>query len=197
MIARLSQSIVQDSFIRTDESRRRTAEVAYKRHESYNGENQKQVERLERVISGKAEANASQQAFQKLGAGQMKQVTLPIGKTLEETIDLWQAVRTEAISVPQPTTADYQLAATASSKIRRVEGQMGLHHQAKSEIDIAAREEAAAAIEPASIELSSTIDREMHKLQKRYEQAISSYSYHVQMQKKGFEIDSPSFYRIA
>ena len=56
----------------------------------------------------------------------MKQVAFPIGKTLEETIDLWRDVRTEAISVPQPTTADHQLAATASSKITQTEAQIGL-----------------------------------------------------------------------
>ena len=197
MIARLSQATGQDYLNRNDESRRRNAESAYKRHEKYNGENQKTVAILERIIAGKTEVDTSQQEFQKLGAGQMKQVSLPIGKNLEETIDLWRGVRTDAISVPQPTTADYQLAATASSKIARAEGQIGLHREAKSEIEIAAMEEETAMTKEASIELPSTIDREIHKLQKRYEQAISSYSYHVQMQKRGFEVDLPSFYKIA
>ena len=84
--------------------------------------------------------------------------------------------------------ADYQLAATASSKIRQAEVDLGHHQHAKSEIETA---------KMASVELPSSTDREMHKLQKRYEQAISSYSFHVQMQKRGFEIDVPSFYKVA
>ena len=63
----------------------------------------------------------------------MKQIVLPIGKTLEETIDIWRDVRAEAISEPEPTTADYQLAATASAKIMQTETQITLHKRAQSE----------------------------------------------------------------
>lgn len=186
----------QDFNMRNDAIKRRNAEAAYNLHEKYNGDNQKTLESLENLLKGKA-AEVPQQEFTKLDAGQMKQVALPIGKTLEETIDLWRNVRVEAISGPQPTTADYQLAATASSKIRQVEAQIGLHQQAKSEIEITAINEEVGMSEVASMELPTAIDREVLVMQKRYEQAISSYSFHVQMQKNGFESDMPSFYKIA
>ena len=46
----------------------------------------------------------------------MKQIALPVGKTLEETIDIWRNVRAEAISEPEPTTADYQSCSNRISK---------------------------------------------------------------------------------
>lgn len=191
MIVRLTQVSGQDYSIRNDALRRRNAEIAYNRVEKYNDVNKKVLEATEKINSNKTaviEVVASRQEFEGLGAGQMKQVSLPIGKTLEETIDLWRDVRTEAISVPEPTTADYQLAATASSKIRQAETDLGLHQHARSQIETT---------KLASVELPSTTEREMLKLQKRYEHAISSYSVHVQMQKRGFEIDIPSFYKVA
>ncbi len=114
--------------------------VLTNRNVQYNGQNQKMVEDLEALLIGKKEPEIVQperQEFQELSAGQMKQIALPIGKTLEETIDLWRDVRAEAISEPEPTTADYQLAATASAKIMRTEAQIALHNRAQSEIDMA------------------------------------------------------------
>ena len=127
----------------------------------------------------------------------MKQITLPIGKTLEETIDIWRSVRAEAISEPEPTTTDYQLAATASAKIMRTEAQIMLHNRAQTEIESATVLEEAESVKMASMELPSALDREVRIMQKRYEQAISSYSFQVHMKLKGFENDQPSFYKIA
>ena len=181
----MAQVSVQNYNIRNDSFRRFNAKTAYNSLKKYSGDNQKALESLENLRSEKTEvkeADVSNKGFNKLGAGQMKQVALPIGKTLEETIDLWREVRAEAISGPQPTTADFQLAATASSKIRQVEVELGLHQQTAVKIK------------------TQTMDSEGQDIlitKKRYEQAITSYSFHVQMQKNGFKHDLPSIQKIA
>lgn len=190
----------QDQFVRDDAVRRRNAEVAYNRTEKYNGAIQDALEKLERLITGEdeeREEKVSQQQRQGLDAGQMKQVSLPIGKTLEETIDLWRGVRSEAISKPEPTTADYQLAATASSKIRQTEAQIGLDQQTKSGIEQMAIREETARAKSRFMDLPPTVKWEAIELQKRFEQAISSYSFQTEMQKRGFAHERPSFYKVA
>ena len=49
------------------------------------------------------------------------------------------------MSVPEPSTADYRLAATASAKIMQTEAQIALHKRAQSEIEAAATREDAEA----------------------------------------------------
>jgi len=178
----MAQVSVQDYNLRNDSFRQSNAKTAYNSLEKYSGDNQKARESIENSRSRKNEVNEANQGFNKLGAGQMKQVILPIGKTLEETIDLWRGVRAEAISGPKPTTADFQLAATASSKIRQVEVELGLHQQTASKIKKGT--------------FAST-NQEMLISLKRYEQAITSYSFHIQMQKNGFKHDLPSIQKIA
>lgn len=209
MSVMLAQLSGQDHLVRNDVIRRRNAEVAYDRHENYNTKMQQKLERLENLIRGNVDSEevvlsqsveekaVSKEEFGQLEAGQMKKISLPLGKTLEETIRLWRGVRTDAISVPQPTTADHQLASKASAEIRKVEAQIGLHQHARSEIDIATLQDGIEMAKMSSMEFPSVTEREVHKLQKRYEQAISSYSFHVQMKKSGFAIDLPSFYKIA
>lgn len=179
----IGQSIGQNGSMRSSVYLRKNAENAYERHHLFNGIHRKQTAKSEMV-----EKTGS---FQKLGAGQVKQVAVPVGKTPEETKEIWQGVRREAISSPDPTTADYQLVAKASSYIRKVEAQMALHQQAKTKVDGAAKEEELVSGSPVDG------DRESIVKQRRYEQAIASYSFHMQMKKHGFEIKSPSFYRIA
>jgi len=200
MFAIMAQVASSDHIQRYDAFRRRNAENAYGRNVQYNGQNQKTVENLEALLTGEKDpktVHAERQEFQRLDGGQMKQIALPIGKTLEESIDIWRSVRAEAISEPEPTTTDYQLAATASAKIMRTEAQIMLHNRAQSEIESATVREEAESVKMASMELPSALDREVRIMQKRYEQAISSYSFQVHMKLKGFENDRPSFYKIA
>lgn len=172
-----------------DQLRRRNAETAYESFGKYSGEKQKEVKQLLAEASGKK--------VESLGAGQVKQVHLPIGKTLEETIALWHDVRTEALSVPKPTTADYQLAAKASSQIRHAEAQLGLHQSAQTEINTAVQHEQEVIAAQSAMEYPTAIERELFELEKKYERAISSYSYQVQMKMNGFQIATPSFFKIA
>ncbi|MDS9472348.1 hypothetical protein [Sporosarcina pasteurii] len=168
--------------------RKRNAETAYQSFEKYSGQKQMEVQQfLTEKPARKSE----------LGAGQVKQVHLPIGKTLEETIALWRDVRSEALSVPEPTTADYQLAVKASSQIRHAEAQIGLHQKAQTEINSAVQNEKETAVVQSAMEFPTAIERELFELEKKYERAIESYSYQVQMKMNGFQIEKPSFFKIA
>jgi len=124
MNAVMTYATTSDQAQRYDTIRRRNAENAYERNVQYNGQNQKMVEELVASLVGKKEPENVQperEKFKKLDAGQMKQMVFPIGNTLERTIELWRDVRAEAVTKPEPTTADYQLAATATSKIMQTE----------------------------------------------------------------------------
>ncbi len=200
MNAVMTHAVASDHIQRYDASRRRNAESAYGRHIQYNGQNQKTVEDLESLLIGKKEPEIVQperQELRELSGGQMKQVALPVGKTLEETIDIWRTVRAEAISEPEPTTADYNLAATASAKIMQTETQIALDKLEKSRIEMASVHKQTNTAKAATIELPSGVEREVLIMQMRYEQAISSYSFQVQMKQQGFEFDRPSFYKTA
>lgn len=196
----LTQVMMHEQVQRNDTLRRRNAESAYDRHGKYNGDHQKKLKALEDLLTGKTELEsiqAEQPKAKELGAGQVKQVAIPVGKTLEETIGLWRNVRSEAISRPEPTTADYQLVAKATSKIMQAEAQIALHNFAHAQIDWALSVEEAESAKIASMELPSKLDYEVLEKQRRFEQAISSYSFHVQMKQRGFEIEWPSFYKVA
>jgi hypothetical protein len=199
MNAVMTYAGARDPLQRYDVVRRKNAEAAYDRHARYNGENQKVLKELDALLtgdSGPATTRSDRQPLQTLDAGQVKQVTFPVGKTLEETIDLWRGVRADALSVPEPSTADYQLAATASAKIMQTEAQIALEKRAQSEVEAELFHEELQTASVASEDLPS-LDREVLLLQKQYDQAISSYSFHVQMKRNGFEIERPSFYKIA
>jgi len=178
----MTKAASQDYLIRSEVVKRRNAEIAYDKTLKYNGDNQKTLSKLEELITNKSETISSQKGFEKLDAGLVKQVTLPIGKTLEESIDLWRGVRSEAIAVPEPTTNDNQLAAIASSKIRQAEAQIGLNELA---------------VKATSMELPLVSDEKPHDLQQRYERAITSYSFQVQARENGFKYNWPSFFRVA
>ncbi|WP_203249146.1 hypothetical protein [Sporosarcina beigongshangi] len=200
MNAVMTFATASDQLQRYDAIRRKNAENAYDRNVQYNGQNQKTLEKLEALLTGKDELEVvqpEQQELQELGAGQMKQVELPIGKTLEETIDLWRDVRTDAVSVPEPTTADYQLAATASAKIIQTETQIALQKLAQSEFEVTMARREAETGNIVSFELPVGVDREAFMMQKRFEQAISTYSIQAEAKQKGYSLDESQFSRVA
>lgn len=190
----------QDHIARSDAIRRRNAETAYNRAEKYNGDISEALEKLERIMIGEKEPNEttpSPQKELKLEAGQLKQIAIPTGKTLEETIDLWRGVRTDAISVPQPEIADHQLAATASAKIRETEAQLGLEQRTKSVMKEMSHEGNSGIEKFSSFDLPSSTQWQTIELQQRYEKAQSSYSFQVDMQKRGFLHEMPSISEVA
>lgn len=200
MNAVMTFATASDQLQRYDAIRRKNAESAYDRNVQYNGQNQKTLEKLEALLMGKDEPEVvqpGQKELQELGAGQMKQVELPIGKTLEETMDLWRDVRTDAVSVPEPTTADYQLVATASAKIMQTETQIALQKLEQSEFEATMARREAETGNIVSFELPVGVDREAFMMRKRFEQAISTYSIQAEAKQKGYSLDEPQFSRVA
>lgn len=188
-----------DQMQRYDAVRRRNAEQAYHRQADYNGRNQKMFDDLEALLTGKKEPEASSEnrEFKKLDAGQVKQIALPLGKTLEETIDAWRDVRREAISVQEPTTADHQLAATASAKIMETEARLALQKREQSQLEAETNQAKAEAFKVASMDLPTDLEREVLLEQKRYAKAISAYSIQVEAKRNGFIAEWPNINRTA
>lgn len=200
MNAVMTYATTSDQAQRYDTIRRRNAENAYERNVQYNGQNQKMVEELVASLVGKKEPENVQperEKFKKLDAGQMKQMVFPIGNTLERTIELWRDVRAEAVTKPEPTTADYQLAATATSKIMQTETQIALRKIEQSEIETAVERKKEAYAKVVSVDFSADVDRDAVFKQRRFEKAISTYSIQKEAKQNGFEFDLPSFYKVA
>ncbi|MFD1204952.1 MULTISPECIES: hypothetical protein [Sporosarcina] len=187
-----------DQLQRYNSIRRRNAEAAYDRQAAYNGRNQKTLSELEALLRGdqEPEAPVETKEFQKLDAGQMKQISMPIGKSLEETIDLWRDVRREAISVPAPTTADQQLAATASAKIRETEAQLSIQRKAEAELNAATAEQRLP-FKMASVNIPFKVGSIETLEKKQFTKAISAYTIQVEAKKKGYAIEWPIFSRTA
>lgn len=187
-----------DQMQRFDAVRRRNAEQAYHRQADYNGRNQKMLDDLEALLTGKKEPEVLQdREFKKLDAGQVKQIALPLGKTLEETIDAWRDVRREAISVQEPTTADQQLAATASAKIIETEARLALQKREQSQMEAEANRAKADVFKVASMDLPTDLEREVRLEQKRFAKAISAYSIQVEAKRSGFMAEWPSYNKTA
>lgn len=200
MNAVMTYATASDQLQRYDAIRRKNAANAYDRNVQYNGQNQKMLEKLEAILMEKDEPQIVQpehQELQELGAGQMKQVVLPIGKTLEETIDLWRDVRSDAVSVSEPTTADYQLAATATAKIMQTETQIALQKIVQTEFEATMAKKEIETENIVSFELPVGVDREAFMMQKRFEQAISTYAFQADAKQKGYELDEPQFSKVA
>lgn len=194
MNAVMTQATSQDYLRRSEAIKRRNAEDAYDRTSKYNGNHQKTLSKLEAMITGKEELPQTESDLKKadqLDAGQVKQIAMPLGNSLEETIDLWRDVRSEANSVPEPTTADHQLAAKASAEIRHVEGQLSLINRVPHEKFLQADLKAAFTSLPSKEEI------EAKERQKRFERAISSYAFHAEAKSNNYQIEWPRFYKVA
>ncbi|MBD7985347.1 hypothetical protein H9649_12175 [Sporosarcina sp. Sa2YVA2] len=190
---------VADQMQRYDAVRRRNAEHAYDRQADYNGRNQKTLGDLEALLTGKKDADVQLESrdFKKLDAGQVKQIALPLGKTLEETVNAWRDVRREAISSPEQTTAQQQLAATASAKILETEAQMALEKRQETQMKLEASRTNAESLQAATMELASSPKREEMLERKRFDKAISAYAVQVEAKQNGFSLQWPSFYKTA
>lgn len=174
--------------------RRRNAENAYERQTQFREQAAKSKAELKNdldaLLRGDMEPEELKESeqFQKLGAGQVKNIAIPVGNTLEETIDLWRDVRREAYSEPEPTTADYQLASKASAKIAEAELQLALHNRAKT---IREQMKLAGAGNLAAVPVDGTTSTAMDRMQKWFDQAVSVYSVQSQARVNQYQVDSP------
>jgi len=204
MNAVLTNAPVNDLLQRYDAIRRKKADDAYNRTVQYNGQNRKTVEDLKALLTGKNETEIvqtnrteqsvesnqpDQKRVQVLDAGQLKQVALPVGKTLEETINIWRGLRSKAISTPEPTTADNQLAAKASAEIMQTEAKIALHNMGKKFKDMSA-------VKNNSVQSTYNDARDTSQLE-RFEKAVSTYSFQSQMKQNDFKTTLSEFSQTA
>lgn len=204
MNAVLTNASMNDQLQRYDAIRRKNADDAYNRTVQYNGQNRKTVEDLEALLTGKNETEtvqtnrkeqsvqpnqSEQRPFQPLDAGQFKQAALPVGKTLEETINIWRGLRSEAISTPEPTLENYQYAAKASAEIMYTEAKIALHNMAKKFKDMSTNE--------TEISASTYNDARDTSHLERFEKAVTTYSFQSQMKQNGFKMTMPEFSQTA
>ncbi|PIC98056.1 hypothetical protein [Sporosarcina sp. P29] len=168
---------------RYDAVRRKNAENAYERQTEFREQVQKTKGDLAALLRGNTQpiekSDETQQDFQKLGAGQMKNISIPLGNNLDETIDLWRKVRKEAYSESPPTTADYQLASNASAKITQAELQLALHNRAKTIRD-----------QMGTVDSTAANDR-TNRMQQQYSHAFSIYPIQNQARMNQYEMDQP------
>src|SRR5690606_21496266 len=112
-------------------------------------------------------------------------------------IDAWRDVRREAISVQEPTTADHQLAATASAKIMETEARLALQKREQSQLEAETNRAKTEVFKVASMDLPTDLEREVLLEQKRYAKAISAYSIQVEAKRNVFIAEWPNINRTA
>ena len=182
---------------RYENARKRSAEVAYTRHADYAGGNEaKRNELAQRLTNTQTDVQPAQSnEFKKLGAGQLKQVALPLGETLEETIQSWRQVRSEALSNPEPSEVDHQLVAAASAKIMEAEAQLALEDRLRSaQLAEASRGNSLTQPQQSNSETNSTLADAMRKL---YDQAAAAYAIQTGAKQHGYMTASPAYSLIA
>ncbi|WOV84594.1 hypothetical protein PGH26_01340 [Sporosarcina jeotgali] len=179
---------------RYENARKRSAEVAYTRHADYAGGNEaKRNELAQRLTNTQADAQPNE--FKKLNAGLLKQVVLPLGETLEETIQSWRQVRSEALSNPEPSEMDHQLAAVASAKIAETQAQLALEDRLRSaQLAEASRENSLMQPQQQNSEANSSLADAMRKL---YDQAAAAYAIQTGAKQHGYMTASPAYSLIA
>ncbi|MGN7408250.1 hypothetical protein [Sporosarcina sp. SAFN-010] len=179
---------------RYENARKRSAEVAYTRHADYTGGNEaKRNELAQRLTNTLVDSQPKE--FQKLGAGQLKQVALPLGETLEETIQSWRHVRSEALSKTDPSEVDHQLAAAASAKIMEAEAQLALEDRLRSaQLTEASREDSLMQPKESNSATDSSLADAMQKL---YDQASAAYAIQTSAKQHGYMEASPAYSLVA
>ncbi len=193
MISISMNPVVADN-TRYDNTRKRSTEAAYTRHADYAGGNEAKRNELAKQVTP-TQVEAQPKDFQKLGAGQLKHVALPLGETLEETIVSWRTVRSEALSKPDPSEVDHQLAAAASAKIMEAEAQLALEDRLRSaQLTEASREDSLMQPQQSNSATDSTLVDAMRNL---YDQAAAAYSIQTSARQHGYVVASPAYSLIA
>lgn len=127
------------------------------------------------------------------------------GSTPEETIELLEHVKRAALASAEPSVEDLRLAASASTRIQEAQAQVELNEIAESQIEFEAQRQTEIQYEATNKSMqidfqepqNTLVEQQKHKQLRLFEEAISKYSFHVQMKQQGFQIQQPSFYRIA
>ncbi|MET1014157.1 MAG: hypothetical protein ABWX61_06565 [Paenisporosarcina sp.] len=198
---------------------RRDVSGTYKKHSDFYQTKTPKLSDLEDLLLGKMELDGDteevadavrvyqeieQQPKHTLAFG-----TAPIqaisGSTPEETIQLLEHVRRAALASAKPTDEDLRIAANASTRIQQAQAQVDLNEIAESQIEFETQRQKEMQFEATNNTMqvdfqepqNIVVDRQKQKQLRLFEEAISKYSFHVQMKQQGFTIKQPSFYRIA
>lgn len=168
---------------RYDSVRRKNAENAYERQTDFREQTQKTKEDLVALLRGNSQSveqpQDTKKDIPKLDAGQVKNISIPLGNNLEETMDIWRNVRREAYSESPPTTADYQLASEASVKLSKAELQLALHNRAKTIRD---------QVDAVS---NNPITDGPSRMQQKYSHAFSIYQVQNQARMNQYQMQEP------
>lgn len=124
--------------------RRQNARNAYEVQKETSKSNESLIKRLEALLLGElTEAEeietieAHKEAIEPLQSERMPFVQLPLGQTLEETIDAWKEVRKDAVSeLPKAAPKVVAEMAQASAAIREATSVIALHNRAKAFADL-------------------------------------------------------------
>lgn len=166
----------------------RNAEQSYRKNADYMNARKPSQTDLEDLLTGKKE-------FDLMRSGQVPLMIRKPGSSHEETITELENIRKEALSSLPPTTLDYRTAASATAKIREIQSQETLDRVAERQIELAEatvkKNEGSSAIEQSPSEVQNILRR------RQYELAASKYAYQAEMKRRGFNLEQPSFFRIA
>lgn len=172
---------------RVEAVRRRNAETTYERQKKFREQTNKSKADLEALLRGDIPAKLATKTktgVPKLDAGQVENVAIPLGNSLEETLDLWREVRRDAYSEEPPTTADYQLGSKASARITEVELQLALHNRAKTIRDHMSSRSG-------FIPTESSANAVTHRMKTHYDQAFSAYGIQGQARANQYQVEGP------
>lgn len=129
----------QDQLNRFDTVRRKSAEQAYSSQMGMKDSTESLVKRLEALLLGDMTEQEAietvkehRQQTEALQAGQMERIIMPLGTTLEETIDAWRQVRSDVGNQEQLTPKNIALSSKASAEIRSADALIALHNLARS-----------------------------------------------------------------
>lgn len=188
---------------------RHNAGNAYRKQAKYFQPKVPNLSELEELLLGNKEKKPEMPVNQSTKMLDIKGPSIPVqtigGTTLEETVELLEKVRSNALAPAQPTPEDLLLATSASAKIQRVNAQISLNEEANRQIDLEVKQqlEEEASISnrsvPLDLESPKQLREDLENLQKKRwrEQAIEKYSYQVHLKRYGFADLEPSFFRIA
>ncbi len=184
---------------------RKNAGEAYKKHAQYYQPRLPSLADLEDLLLGnkdkEAESDDRKDAIKEFQQTEGKEKRTPYlsiqaikGYSNEETIDLLKKTRNEALSQKPVTVKDFQLAATASSRIQHERSQIVLNKIAATQIKQEWKEREAIDRQVAKL---PPLEKELIHQKRLWEKAIERYTYQVNLKKHGFSEMEPSFFRTA
>lgn len=184
---------------------RKNAGEAYKKHVHYYQTKLPSLNDLENLLLGNKEKEAEsaerREAIKELQQSEAHENRAPYlsvqainGHSKEETIALLRKTKSAALSRKPVTVKDYQMAATASTRIQQEQSQIVLNELAANQIEQEWREREVGNRQEAQM---PPLDKEIIQQKQLWEKAIERYSYQVNLRKFGFTSMEPSFFRTA